>query len=456
MIQASDFYDYAECPRRVYLNAHGDKEAKKEHSNFREKLIADSRSHQKAVLDEKTFAEVSYANSDDGFKMTYYLMSTGTPLIHNGVLKYNGMKGKPDLLIKVKGRSRFGSHHYTPCSITSSKQLKEHHRMKLMFYSYLLSQVQGHFPSSSSIINKDKKDIVFKTSDEKKYFEKKLQNIKDIKEGKTSFDPVIIPACAKCNWKDFCMEEAIKKKDLSLVYKMSRDERDLLISKGVTDLRALVMADTAKLARNKSLKDTIINRWKIQAKALLTEKPIILKAPKLEKAKVEIFFDIESHNDQDYLLGLLIRRGKNERYQSFWSNGDEEHMFKDFCKYLEGLKEFTIYHYSPYEKKALKRMAKDYKASKRLMKNIEENLVDLFPILNKSAILPITSYALKPVAKHLGHTWADEDTDAKQSLYWYEQWQKSKETEYQEKIIQYNKNDCEALLLLKDWLSALE
>ena len=67
----------------------------------------------------------------------------------------------------------------------------------------------------------------------KEAFEKKLDELHLILENKIQFEPILIPPCAGCGWQEFCADAAKKKKELSLIYRMTRQQRELLISKDI-------------------------------------------------------------------------------------------------------------------------------------------------------------------------------------------------------------------------------
>ena len=389
--------------------------------------------------------------------MTYYLMSTGVPLIYNPVLKYEEFLGRPDLLVKMKGKSRFGSHHYVPCSIKIGKKLKEEYKFHLMYYSYLLSIIQGVYPSTASIINAEKKDIAFKTNEDKKKFEKVVEHMKSICLDKEKVEPSLISECKECVWQKHCLEQLKKKKDLSLVYGLGTEDRVLLEKRDVKNIKDLSKIDVPRVGKLKGFNEKKLKQWALQAKSLLTDEPIVLKEVEFNKAETEVFFDIECDSSQgvNYLFGALVReKGKRAKYMEFWSDNaeQEEEKFREFCKFIDGLKRIKIYHYSTFERTMLKKLLKKYKISKKISEKITKNLVDLFPLVTKSVVLPVSSYTLKDIADFMGFEWKNEKSSGGQSVYWYSLWQEENDEKYKKLLLEYNMNDCEALKDIKEWL----
>ena len=82
------------------------------------------------------------------------------------------------------------------------------------------------------------------------------------------------------------------------------------------------------------------------------------------------------------------------------------------------------------------------------------SLVDLMPLLQKSVILPITSYSIKPIAKHLGFRWREEKAGGAQSLFWYAEYLQG-DHELKKKLVEYNEDDVIATKVVLDFLKSI-
>lgn len=83
------------------------------------------------------------------------------------------------------------------------------------------------------------------------------------------------------------------------------------------------------------------------------------------------------------------------------------------------------------------------------------NMIDLYPVITSSVVLPLHSYSIKTIAKYLGFQWSNALANASQSMYWYSQWLERREDALLDAIIQYNRDDCIATRVVKDWLTTL-
>ena len=235
---------------------------------------------------------------------------------------------------------------------------------------------------------------------------------------------------------------------------MGRQAKGKLNAAGITTVKQLSDTDSAVLQGLK-----VNEKFKLHAKAHTDNKEIVIKKPELPKTKTEIFFDVESETQLniDYLYGLLIREGKKEKYTAYWADSIEEEkkIWKDFCSFMSKQDDFTVYYYTSYELQSLKRLKVKYGMDEKLYKKILDNAIDLYSVLTKNIILPVYSYSIKSVARYLGFDWESEKASGSQSMVWYTEYIKAKNKKIKDTIIQYNKDDCVATRVLKDWLVKL-
>ena len=66
-----------------------------------------------------------------------------------------------------------------------------------------------------------------------------------------------------------------------------------------------------------------------------------------------------------------------------------------------------IFHFCDYEVKTFKRLAKLYNTPAYLWKPVLKRFVDIHKQVTQKAIMPVESYALKPIARWLGFDWRD-------------------------------------------------
>lgn len=457
-ITASHFYQYSRCPASVYLDFHGDESKKRPISEFLLKKFEDGRILEDDVVKDLDFEPFSYSNYQEGFEKTVDMMKSGVDLIRHGVLIDGDFVGIPDLLEKRPGKSSLGNYYYVPCDIKSGHSLKPEYEMQVTFYAYLLDLVQGRMPDEGEIILWDESKESFSVPECLDRFNEIMEDIKEIVAGKV-VKPHICSNCGECIWGDYCLEIAIENDDLSLISGLGSKKRKDFTSRGICKSSDVATMDIEKMCEVKGLGVKSLTNFKNQAISLKEDRVIKLGTPKFPESKTEIFFDIEGETNLgiDYLYGLWVREDSNERFECFLAERpeDEGKMWKSFLDFMSGIDDFTIYYYTSYEKTSMKKLFERHGGDEDTLNEIRENMIDLYPIVRNSVVLPLYSYSLKPIAKYLGHSWSSTKAGGAQSIYWYSVWLETGDKKILDTIIEYNKEDCIATRVLKDWLGEL-
>ena len=256
-----------------------------------------------------------------------------------------------------------------------------------------------------------------------------------------------------CQWYNFCLPEANEKRHLSLVPGVNRKIKESLEKISVKNY-----ADLANCTKEdfNSIEELAGEKGKgiiLQAKSL-TEKTIYLKSlPNISSHNSEVFIDFESDMffDEkgtelrriDYLIGLLKKEGNKWNYTDLLLEENEEQLLNDFTAYLRDHMDCTFYHYGHYEQSIFENKWESLPKVK---------LVNMEKVVKDSVIIPVTGYSLKNIAKFLGFRWKNKEASATQSMCWYSNYLETKDRKYLDMSIQYNEDDCRALLYIKDWL----
>ena len=88
------------------------------------------------------------------------------------------------------------------------------------------------------------------------------------------------------------------------------------------------------------------------------------------------------------------------------------------------------------------------------MEKFDRLRVDLYRLVEQSSDWPLSSYGIKSIAKFLGFGWTAADASGANSIAWYAEYSQDPEgkKDLLEKILTYNREDCEEMIVLKDWL----
>ena len=455
----SDLVNFYRCPRLLFLNTYGDKSQQQAPSDFLKKLWRVGRNYETKVVDFFEYEKPKYKVGDHakGFEETLKLMKAGVETIYQGVLKNDELIGIPDFLIKAKGISLFGEHYYYPVDVKGASTSRERYLFQLACYSYLLGDIQGFTPLYGGLLLLDM-DLQIKY-----LFTLMKQVIFAIDQSKKIVsNPDIVPElfidsnCQMCQWQSYCLPEANKTEDLSLVPGINKKIKEMLEEiniKNYTELGNCSIDDISQIEDLNSEKGKNII---LQAKALKENKIFLKTQPKLSKDNKCIYMDFESDMifDEkgtemirvDYLIGFLISEDRKKEEYSYLLLEDEEKLLNDFIFFLNKYLNYNFYHYGHYEQTIF---------DKKWTSLPKVSLINIEKIVKDSVIMPVTSYSLKNIAKALGFKWRNKQANAMQSMCWYSNYLETKDRNYLNLSIEYNHDDCLALYFVTNWLLKL-
>ncbi len=460
-LTAEHFYKFFQCPHWIWYDLYEDQQKKKAVPPLMQMIYEDGLRHEKEIIAGRKFEEIDTAlfkDLDEAFLATVELMKQGKNIYH-GVLMDEHWVGIPDLLESRKGKSKLGDHYYVVYDIKNSKEIKDEHKFQLVFYSLMLEQIQGVRPAEAYIINSEGEQKSFLIEEFLDYFQLTLQKIEQILDGQKP-PPFLKSGCKKTPWYSLCLAETEGCRDVSLIYRISQmDQRQLYEAgiKTIDQLAACSMDQLQGLLENWNY-DKIV-RFHNQAYALVKNEMLVLKKTKFPEVKTEIYFDIESDPTRgiDYLLGILIKNktaNAEPEYKYFLAKDkqEEKKIWEEFTKFVAGLDDFVIYHYAFYEKQTFDRLARQYGVDSAIAEKFKNNTIDLHRAVMEAVILPLYFYSLKDVARYVGFHWQAEDAGGAESIVWFNQWLEKGDQKIIQKILDYNKDDVTATLIVKEWL----
>ncbi len=473
-ISASSFYNLSRCHRRVYLDLYGDPEEKGEHSDFTEMLWERGVRIEREIIEkirrERDLISIEGAAGEELFKQTLRLMKEGTPLIYQGVLIDKDRIGRPDLLEKRDGKSTFGNFRYIPCDIKSgramvdkeSDDIKKHYANQMLFYCELLEAVQGARPEIGKIIDITGEETLFAVPDYEAEYQESKVVINGIVYDRKEPEPIIGGICKECVWHAPCLKLASERKDPTLLFKLGKQKYQLR-EHGIRDIDDLCNINVAEFSvppkKMYRVGPNTLEQWKRRANVWNTRKPIIHKKPEFKRARKEIYYDIEDDPSFDhvYLHGFIeVVNGQRGEYKSFFASEreNEEKITLELWRYINSLsEEDVIYHYGSYEKAKTSRLKEKYGLPESTLDKFDRLRVDLYRVVEQCSDWPLSSYGIKSIAKHLDFKWTSEDASGANSIAWFQEYQSNPENkELLDKILTYNREDCEAMIVVKDYL----
>ncbi len=475
-ISATSFYNYSKCHRRVYMDLYGNPEEKGEYSEFLELLWERGVQIEREIIDQirqqRLLTVVDGKAGEETFKQTLDLMKNGAELIYQGVLVHGDVIGRPDLLERTDGSSQLGDYHYVPCDIKSgratedadSDEIKEHYANQMLLYAELLEKIQGHRPDTGKIIDNQGQVTVFEVDDYADDYGETRAAVHAIVYERNEPEPIIGGICKDCVWQQPCLKWAETRQDPTLLSHLGKQKYQLR-ERGVATIQDVSKIDIQAFLsppyKIKGAGEVKLTQWKRRAQVWLSGKPLVYTVPKFKPAPREIFYDIEGDPTLDhvYLHGFIRRDGSESggyKYILATHPDDEEKAARELWDYLEKLEEGSvIYHYGSYEKSKIRRLQEKYGLPADVVEKFDQLRTDLYQVIKQSSDWPLSSYSIKPIAKHLGFRWTSEDASGANSIAWYAGYRKNpKDGELLQKILTYNREDCEAMIVVKDWLQS--
>lgn len=474
-VSASSFYNLSKCHRRVYLDLYGNPDEKGEYSDFVQMLwergVRIEREIIEKIRNERSLVSVEGAAGEELFAQTLKLMKDGTPLIYQGVLINQDHIGRPDLLEKQDGKSKFGNYLYIPCDIKSGRattdkdggDVKKHYANQVLFYCELLEAIQGVKPDVGKIIDIAGQETIFSVNEYEAEYQESKTVLGGIVYDKKEPEPIIGGICKECVWSAPCLKLANGRQDPTLLFKVGKQKYQLR-DNGVCNIDDLCGIDVAEFSvppkKMYRVGPATLEQWKRRANVWKARKPVVHKKPDFKIAKKEVYYDIEDDPSTDhvYLHGFIevVNEIRGE-YKNFFvvDRQDEEKAAKDFWRYINSLsEEDVVYHYGSYEKTKANRLREKYDLPEATLEKFDRLRVDLYRVVEQCSDWPLSSYGVKSIAKHLGFKWTSEDASGANSIAWFQEYQSNPANkELLQKILTYNREDCEAMIVVKNYLA---
>ncbi|WP_267382864.1 TM0106 family RecB-like putative nuclease [Cyanobacterium sp. uoEpiScrs1] len=481
--------DYKRCQRRAFLNVYGDSLEKDAERDFVLKLRQENQLHIASTL--KKFyphhqkPQYNLKNWKDRAKDTEVLMKQGVSCIYNGTLfesnefreqcapritptlfsEHNEFDclGKPTLLVKQAGKSKFGDWFYTPVSINLGRRPKPEYKIVATFYAYLLGNLQEITPPTPTLILRQHNHYEVDLS---QWLSKFQITATDCLEMLTqSQEPEVFISrqrCNLCHWYNHCYTIAQSQQHLSLVPGVTPSRYQSLLEVGVGTVKSL--ANICPVNMREVMDAELANQLQQQAQAIVDNRAIRKSQFQedihrlIPTRKFELYFDIEAEPERnlDYLLGVLLveRSTKTEIFYPLLAESpeDEQQIWQEFLYLANQYQDAPIFHFSGYEVETMKRLAKLYKTPQQQLERLLSRFVDIHYHVITSVILPVENYSLKSLANWIGFNWRDPGISGDQCVCWYDQWLKTEDHSLLSSILRYNEDDCRATLYLKNWL----
>ena len=445
---------YSQCPLKAYLLLF---EKEQEIAvEYIEILKKREKHHREACLNS-----IPSISSEINLSQSQKLQNLGK-YISKVTLQFNEFQAKCDLLcVEQIEEGDLDNLRYEPRIFTGTYSVTKEQKLNLLFIGYLLQEILKIPINKGKIISLDNSYHTIKLNDNSKLIKPLINPLKEwIKTSPSEPPPVIINKhCPYCQFQVICRTKAEKDDDLSLLTSMTAKSWQKYHRRGIFTIKQLSYLYKPKRRRKNQKKTFSRHKSELQALAIRTEKIYLQDIPVLVRQEVEIFLDIEGVPDQKfyYLIGLLIYIKGEISYYSFWADNlkEEEKICLQLIEIINLYPEAPIYHYGSYEPKAIKKLFKSYLHEDNY-KLIEKRLINVNQYIYGKVYFPVYSNSLKELGEYVGASWSNNLSSGLESLVYRYRWEEKPNTKIQQILINYNREDCQALKLLTDVISSLK
>jgi len=429
--------------------------------------------------------------TDKAISDTLTAMKQGAPVIIQGALSYAGWGGRADILRRVEVPSALGHWSYEAVDTKLARETRAATVLQLCLYSDLLTEAQGAAPEYMYVIVpwSDFEPQQYRFADYAAYFRKikrgLLKSLAEQDAEETYPDPK--EHCDICRWREACDKRRRDDDHLCLVAGISKLQINELKQCGIAAVRDLAgMPLPLDWKPDRGSADSygrIREQARIQVEARETGKgkfellPVeygfgLTRLP--EPSDGDIFLDLEGdpfvgEHGLEYLFGYLFADENGESaYYGAWafSRADEKQAFEKFVDFVmarwEKFPGLHIYHYAPYEPAALKRLMGRYATrEEEIDRMLRAGLfVDLYQIVRHGIRASVESYSLKQLEPFYAFKRQTILADANAALANLQANIELNDVlsiteETKATVLAYNKDDCRAATVLRDWLETL-
>ena len=413
-------------------------------------------------------------------------MKRGAGVIAQATLANGRWFGRADLLRRVERAGKFGSWSYEVYDCKLARETKAATILQLSFYSELLAAIQGVLPESMYVIpfGADFRPERYRVLDFAAYYRYVKARLERAVEQKPTTLAEPTAHCDVCRWWPECDAQWRKEDHLSLVAGISRLQRKQLSAWGVNTVEQLAAFPLPILNRpeygSQEGYAKVREQARVQVAGRNQRQPVyeVLEVTDEhglsllpEPSSGDIFFDLESDpfvgvGGREYLFGFVSENQAGEAaYESRWAlTADEEkRAFEWFVDRViarwESEPAMHIYHFTPYEPSALKRLMGRYATREDEIDRMLRGglFIDLYSVLKRAIRAGVEQYSLKALEVFHGFQRQVPLEEARTAM---RQMEHSLEllrvAEVQESVRKtialYNADDCFSTRSLRNWL----
>jgi len=394
-------------------------------------------------------------------KCQFQELHAGDEIFFNVCVIVERLNSQIDAVKRVEGFSQLGAFHYIPVIFCRNVRIGKIQKLSLAYRALVLGQAQGRIPDKGVIIYGPKfRQTKIGIKSHVETITRYIDSLSQQNDGKVKSALFLNRNCNTCQFNKHCRKDAEEADHISLLSGISKKEVTHYNNKGIFTVNQLSFTYRKKKKKKREGKHQRFE-YALRALALREQRTYIKELPQILAPETEIYLDFEGLPDERFIyqIGMVIKEKNLENTITFWADNKdrEEEIFKQFLNVLSRFKDYTIYHYGSYEISNLKRVNRKMDSIYRdKIESAIKNSQNLLSIFTTNIYAPTYTNGLKDIANFLGFKWTAKHPSGIQSIIWRKSWELERNPELKGKIIQYNIDDCRALILVKDWIEGLK
>ena len=389
-------------------------------------------------------------------------------VIYQGVLANDGWRGVADFLMRQPDGT------YEALDTKLARSAKPAYILQLLFYNEQLARIQGREPDQIHVLLGNGEQQSFRPQEFAAYYRRVRSRLERFVADPPPTEPYPVDHCRICDFKPLCDAYWDSVDHLSRVAGVYRSQIERLEAAGITTLAAArARARRARARRHQPRQlgqepraggaPAPRARTRQDIYELIEPQPEAGFALLPDPSPGDLFFDFEGNpfwdadGSLEYLWGILDVDGNFEPLHAH-DHETERMAFETFIdlvhERLARYPDLHVYHYAPYEITALKRLMGRYGTRERELDDLlrREVFVDLYRVVRNGLRASRPGYGLKELEHFLDFERDAEVKDGGASIVIFEQWMQTRDDSLLRQIDEYNREDCIATLLLRDWL----
>jgi uncharacterized protein len=405
---------------------------------------------------------------------TIVAMQAAADVIYQGVLLGDHWHGVADFLMRVETPSELGPWSYEAHDTKLARSSKPPYILQLCFYSERIAAIHGRQPDQIHVLLGNLEQESFQPSEFGAYYRRVCRRLEEFVADPPATEPYPCGGCDTCDFRPLCDERWDSVDHLCRVAGIRRTQIEKLAEAGITTLADLgranadagptgISRETFEKLREQASLQLVARETGLDSYVILAPQPESGFSLLPDPSPGDLFFDFEgdpfwdNEGSLEYLWGIL---DTNDEFKPLFAedHASERQAFERFVDLVhERLAQDTamhVYHYAPYEITALRRlMGRNGTREEELDDLLRRNVfVDLFKVVRGGLRVSRPSYGLKEMEAFLDFEREAEIKEGGSSIVAFEEWMVTREKKILDRIFSYNREDCVATRLLRDWL----